>query len=199
VAFEMDEGEPQLAEVIPGNMYLIYDVPEITQSATAPLAEIRDDVTERWRRNEGAKAARAAADRVIARVGKEEGLQQAMTAEEERLPPVDNVNLSRDQISQQGRVPPVLALLFSMAEGTTKKLEMPNDAGWFVLKLDDIEPGEVAEDDPIIASTVTQLGQVVGDEYADQFLAAIQRDMTVERNQVAIDAVSAQLTGLQNN
>ena len=29
-------------------------------------------------------------------------------------------------------------------------------------------------------------------------LAAIQRDMTIERNQVAIDAVSASLTGQQN-
>ncbi len=29
-----------------------------------------------------------------------------------------------------------MALMFSMAEGTVKRLEAPNDNGWFVVKLD---------------------------------------------------------------
>lgn len=198
VAFEMDEGEPQLAEAVPGTTYIVFDVSEITPSRVAPLTEIRGEVAELWRRDEGAKAARAAADRVMSRIAKGQSIQQSLAAEAVSLPPADAVDLTRDEISQQGRVPPVLALLFSMAEGTVKRLEAPDDAGWFVVQLDDIEPGKVSEDDPIIAATMAQLGEASGAEYMEQFLAAVQREVKVERNQVAIDAVSAQLTGAAN-
>src|SRR5690606_16056 len=46
VAFEMEEGEPQLAEIVPGETFLVFDVGDITPSAAAPLAEIRQDVIE---------------------------------------------------------------------------------------------------------------------------------------------------------
>lgn len=198
VAYEMDEGEPQLAETNPGITYVVFDVSEITQSQTAPLAEITGEVTELWRRNEGSKAARNAADRVIGRLGDDQSLQDALQAEDVQLPRADTIDMARDDISRLGSVPPVLALMFSMAQGTTKKLEMPSDAGWFVVQLDDIKPGEVAEDDSIIAATVNQLGEIAGDEYLLQFVTAVEREVNVERNQAAIDALSAQLTGQAN-
>lgn len=198
VAFDMEEAEPQLAELEAGQTFLVFDVADITASATAPLAEIRGDVIAAWRQDEGAKAAKAAADRIMARVQKGTPIAAAVAAEEKAVPAPEPVNLNREELGRQGRVPPSLALFFSMAEGTVKKLEGANDSGWYVIQLDDIEPGAVADNDPIIAATLRQLGQVTGDEYIQQFVRAVQREVGVERNEAAIEAVAAQLTGQSN-
>lgn len=199
VAFDMEEQEPQLAVVTPGESFVVFDVSDITPSAVAPLAEIRDDVIADWRSDEGSKAAKAAADRILARVAKGSTLAQAVAAESKPLPAPQTLNLTRDQLAQQGRVPSQLALFFSMAEGTTKRLEAPSDAGWYVVRLDDIEAPQVAANDPIVLGTIQQLGQIAGNEYTEQFIRAAQREVGVERNQPAIDAVAAQLTGQANN
>jgi peptidyl-prolyl cis-trans isomerase D len=197
VAFDMQEEEPQLAEVVPGQTYVIFDVSDITPSATAPLAEIRNDVIALWRRDQGAKAAKAAADRIEARLGQGSTLAAAVTAEQRALPAPVAVNLTREQLARQGQVPPSLALFFSMAAGTVKKLEAPNDAGWYVVQLAKIEAGQVQANDPLVYSTLQQLGRVSGEEYVQQFVAAVQRDVGVERNETAIKAVAAQLSGTQ--
>jgi len=67
-----------------------------------------------------------------------------------------------------------------------------------VVQLDKVEPGKVEENDPVIAATIRQLGQVAGDEYAEQFMSAVESKIGVERNKVAVASVTAQLTG-QNN
>ena len=199
VAFDMEEQEPQLAVVTPGESFVVFDVGAITPSAVAPLAEIRNDVIANWRSDEGSKAAKAAADRILARMAKGSTLAQAVAAESKPLPAPQTLNLTRDQLAQQGRVPPQLALFFSMAERTTKKLEAPSDAGWYVVRLDDIEAPQVAANDPIVLGTIQQLGQIAGNEYVEQFVRAAQREVGVERNQPAIDAVAAQLTGQASN
>lgn len=199
VAFDMEEQEPQLAVVTPGESFVVFDVGAITPSAVAPLAEIRNDVIANWRSDEGSKAAKAAADRILARMAKGSTLAQAVAAESKPLPAPQTLNLTRDQLAQQGRVPPQLALFFSMAERTTKKLEAPSDAGWYVVRLDDIEAPQVAANDPIVLGTIQQLGQITGNEYVEQFVRAAQREVGVERNQPAIDAVAAQLTGQASN
>jgi peptidyl-prolyl cis-trans isomerase D len=197
-AFEMEEGEPQIAEVQTGQRYIIFDVAEITPSAVAPLAEIRDQVIAVWRRDRGAAAARAAADRVLQRIAAGSTLAAALEAEQPDLPPPGPVNLSREDLARQGQVPPPIALFFSMAKGTVKKLEDRNQNGWFVVQLAGVEPGQVAANDPIVRATLQQLGQVTGEEYVEQFVKAVEREVGVERNQAAIDAVAAQLTGRTN-
>ncbi len=195
-AFLMDEGQPQLAEVVPGQAFLVFDVSNITASAAAPLAEIRSDVVAAWRQTEGAKAARQAADRILDRVAKGGTLAAAIAAENNaavRAP--ESVNLNREEMAKIPQVPSSLALFFSMAQGTQKKLQAPGNAGWYVIQLDKVEAGVVQKGDPIVASTLMQLGQVTGEEYVQQFMAAAQREVGVERNETAIRAVAAQLAG----
>jgi peptidyl-prolyl cis-trans isomerase D len=198
-AFAMEESQPQLAEIVPGETFLIFDVAEVTPSAAAPLAEIRPRVIQDWRRDQGARAARAAADRIIARLGRGTSLAEAISAEERTLPAPQSLALGREELGQLGDVPANLALFFSMAAGTVKKLEAPQDGGWYIVQLDEIEPGEVAANDPIVIATLRQLGTVTGEEYIQQFVKAAEREVGVERNQAAIDAVAAQLTGQQVN
>jgi peptidyl-prolyl cis-trans isomerase D len=196
-AFQMeDEGNPQLAEVVRGETFMVFEVGEITPSATAPLAEIKPELVGAWKLAEGNKAAKAAADRVIKRLGEGESLAAALRAENKPLPPPDSINLTRQELAARGQeVPPPLALFFSMAQGTTKKLEVPGDRGWFVVDLDSIEAGKVDPEDPQLASVESGLGAAAGREYAEQLRQAIREEMKVERNDAAIDAVAKQLTG----
>jgi peptidyl-prolyl cis-trans isomerase D len=199
VAFDMEEQEPQLAEVVPGQSFVVFDVSDITPSAAAPLNEIRSGVIAAWRRDEGAKAARAAADRILARVSGGTSLAEAVAAENKPIPAPQSLNLNREQLAQRGRVPSELALFFSMAEGTVKKLEAPSDAGWFVVQLTGIEAPQIAPNDPIVLDTLRQLSQATSNEYVEQFVNAAQDEVGVERNQAAIDAVTAQVTGQTSN
>jgi peptidyl-prolyl cis-trans isomerase D len=197
-AFAMDEEQPQLAEVVPGKTFVIYEASQIIPSATAPLAEIREQVTADWRKAQGNAAAKQAADRVLKRIKGGATLAGALAAEKRTLPAPDRIDMKREQLTQlarQGRVPAALALLFSMAEGTEKRLEAPNDNGWFVLQLDDIALGEVADNDPLLARSRQELGPTVGGEYSEQLVKAILGELGVERNPTAINAVRNQLAG----
>jgi peptidyl-prolyl cis-trans isomerase D len=195
-AFEMEEGDPQIAALPGGQSFLIYETSRITPSAAAPLAEIRGDVTEAWRRSAGSAAAKAAADRVIGRIAKGQTLAQALAAETVALPAPDAVNLTREELAAQGqKIAPPLALMFSMAKNSVKKLEAPDSAGWFVVSLNSIEPGKVAPNDPIMAQASASLGQLMGREYGDALRAAIRKEVGIERNATAIAAVRKRLVG----
>ena len=201
VAFEMEEGEPQLTETVPGQSFLIFDVSEITPSAAAPLAEIRDTAVLAWRRERGMAGAAAAAARVLARIEAGQTLAAAIAAEGKPLPPAETVNMDRRQLAelgQRGQVPAVLMLMFSMAEGTSKSLAQQNASSWFVVQLGDIATPEIAANAPIVAQTVQQLAGVSSQEYAEQLVKAIEKGLKVETNQSAVDAVTAQLTGRAN-
>ena len=195
-AFSMDEGNPELAEITPNTTYLVYEVGKITPSAAAPLDEIKDTVALAWKKDQGDKAAKQAAERVMQRLAKGEDLLMAMREEKKPLPPPSKVDLTREDLTRSGnRVPSVLALMFSMAQDTVKRLEAPNQNGWFVVRLDTIEPGTLKEDDPKVAQAQRELSQVMGDEFDEQFLHAMEKDVGVEKHQPSIDAVKAQLTG----
>jgi len=198
-AFEMDEGEPQLAEITSGTQFVIYEVADVTASAAAPLAQIRPQVVAAWRRDQAMAAAGAASRRILDRVDKGSNLAEAVAAEETKLPAPESLTLTRQDLARMGgEVPRPLALMFSMAKGTVKRLESPETQAWFVIALDDIEAPEIASDSPAIQQAASALSRSTGEEYAEQFVAAIQSAVKVERNQAAIDAVVAQLTGNTN-
>ncbi|GGD92870.1 hypothetical protein GCM10011515_10740 [Tsuneonella deserti] len=195
-AFEMEEGEPQIAALPGGQSYLVYETSRITPSAAAPMAEIREDVVAGWRRATGSAAAKAAADRILARIAKGQSLSQALAAEKVSLPSPNPVDMSREQLAAQGRqVPPPLALLFSMAKNSVKKLEAPNDIGWYVVSLNSVEPGKIAPSDPIVAQAANSLGQLLGREYGDALRVAIRKEVGVERNPEAVAEVRKRLIG----
>ncbi|MCL4673100.1 MAG: peptidyl-prolyl cis-trans isomerase, partial [Sphingomonadaceae bacterium] len=195
-AFQMEEGEPQIAELVPGELFIVFEANDITPSAAAPLRDIAAQVTADWKRAEGLKGAKKAADRILASVKKGASLPVAMKAENARLTDLDPIDLSREQLAQTGqRVPPPLALMFSMAQGTAKKLEAPNNAGWFLVELEQIQPGKIDAASPVFAQAKRELGQTLGQEYATQLRLALRDEVGVERNQPAIDAVRKQLTG----
>lgn len=194
-AFEMEAGHPQLTEIDPGKTYLVYEAAQITPSAAAPLAEIKDQVASDWRKAQGSLAAKAAAQRVLQRLAGGQDLAAALAVEKITLPPIQPVDMGRDDLSKQPQVPPVLALMFSMAKGTVKRLEAPQGNGWFVVKLDDVSLPPIDANDPLIGATQQQLAGVFGEEYTEELVHAAQRVVGTSKNQAAINAVAKQLTG----
>lgn len=196
-AFAMEqENEPQLAEVEAGKTFVIFDVSDITPSAPAPLNDIKTDVAAAYMLEKGAAAAKAEAQKVLDQAKKGGDLAVILGSLGRPLPPVDKIEMSREQLAARGQqVPPPLALLFSMAEGTAKLLAAPGNRGWYVVALKDIVPGQVAANDPIIAAAQKELGQITGREYAEQLRRAIRAEVGATRNEAAIRAVRAQLDG----
>lgn len=196
-AFQVEEGEPEIGALPDQQTFLLYEVADIIPSAAAPLGEIRGDVVAEWRRVQGDKAAEAAANRILNRVQDGQSLAEAVAAEERQIGAPEQVNYSREELARLGEVsvPAPIALLFGMAEGTTKKLEGQRDQGWYVVDLEDISLEELTANDPLIAQAKTQVGQAWGNEYAEQLIAAMRREVGVERNPDAIAAVRRRLLG----
>lgn len=196
-AFAMEhEGQPQIAGLPGGTRAAVFDVGTIVAATPAPLAEIKATVAADWARNQGAQAAAAAADKVLAALAKKTPLAEAAKSLGVALPTVSPLSFTREQLAQmQGRVPPSLALLFSMAAGTAKKLAAPNAAGWVVVSLDTIEPGKVAPNDPIVQQAAGDLGKATGREYQEQLRAAIAHEIGAKRNPAAVATVRTNLTG----
>ena len=194
----MEEGQPQIAEVETGETFVLFEAASITRSAAPPLAEIREDAIARWKLAEGAKAAKAAAERILKRVDEGSTLAAAVRAEETRLPPPQPLSITREELMQQQRPNPPLALFFAMTEGTAKRLAVPNDGGFFIVSLDEITQANIEDDDPLIAQARSGYGEVLSREYGDQLRVAIRSDVKVERNDDAVASLRREMTGATN-
>ena len=196
-AFQMEEGNPQLAELIPGTQFLVFDVSDVTESAAPPIADVRDQVVLRWRLAEGNKVAQEAANRILEAVRGGASLSDAMREENESLGQIEDVNLRRTELlaSQDRRVPAALVLLFSMAQGSTKVLEDANALGWYVVDLATIETDPIDGNEELLEQTRAQLAPALVAEYNSQLARAIQEEIGVERSEEAIEDVRALLAG----
>lgn len=201
-AFSMDQEQPQVAEVERGKSFVIFDVTAIEPSAPAPLAQIKDDVKLAWAVDAGSKAAKAAALRMQADIRKGKTVEQVLAASGKKLPPPQQVSMSRSTLAaalRSGRqVPPPVSLMFHMAKGTVKVQSAEGERGWFVVQLKDIVPGKV-ESAELVKSTRTELGQQLGQAYADALGKAVRKDVGVKRNAAAIKGVRDQLAGTAAN
>lgn len=198
-AFEMEESEPQLSETVAGEQFIIFDVSQLTRSSAAPLAEIRDQVVTAWRADEGMKRAAAAATRIQRRVEGGATLAAAVSAERISLPGVTPLTISRQEIERQERVTRPTILFFSMAKGTTKALEVPEAGAWYVVQLANVQSESVPANNPRVEAQRAQLRQLLPDEYTQQFIAAMRREVDVEIDDEAVSALAALLGGTSGN
>lgn len=197
-AFQMEESEPQLAEVVPGKQFVIFEVARVNEAAAPPLAEVKAEAEAAWRRAQGAKLARAAADRITAKVRGKTTLAAALAAEGKPYE-LEPINLERRALlARQGaNVPPPLVLMFSMAEGSVKVLEGPRNIGWYVVALDEIATDPVDRAPGLLEQTRAQLAPTLTEEYRRQAAAAMRKELGTTRNDAAIEAVRKQLAGEQ--
>lgn len=198
-AFQMEESEPQLAEIVPGEQFVIFEVARVDEAAAPPLKDVREQAVAGWKRTIGAKFAREAADRITAKVRDKTALTAALAAEGKPGFEREVIDLERRELlaRRQGNLPPALVLMFSMAEGSVKVLEAPRDLGWFVVSLDDISTEGVDDEPDLVRQTRQQFAPALTSEYRRQALAAMRKELGTTRNEPAIAAVRKQLAGEQ--
>jgi len=196
-AFGMDhEGQPQISELVAGKSFVIFDVTKIVPAAPAPLDQISAQVMADIQLEKGSVAARAAAMKLLAAGKKGADLAAEVAKLGVALPPVQQMNLGREEImSRGGQIPPAVAMFFGMAPGTTKLIPIAGNKGFMAVQLKTITPGTVAANDPLVGQVKGELNNLAAREQAESLRRAIRTEVKVERNESAIKTVAATLAG----
>lgn len=188
--------DPQLIPLGSEGAFALVKTDRIVAAAPRPLAEIRQGVADDLVRSRQLDGARRTANAILAKVNKGMPLAQAMQESGLNLPPLQPLDASRGQLSQMGdQLPPPVRLMFSMAEKKAKTVPAPQGGGYWIVWLDDIEEGNAKGNADLIAQTRGGLAQLIGNEYVEQFAAAARKAVKVKRNEAAIAALKAQLSG----
>lgn len=191
------EGEGQLATITENEKFAVFAVKSIVAAAPPPFAEIRAGLLADWRLAEGQKVARDKARAIVKAV---EGGKDLATAAREAGPNVGSVQTiggSRAELGQNGQpVPPELALLFSMAQGSVKTLELPGNRGWMVIALGEVDRPNPKDIDPARVAAIAQpLGPAFGNELVGQLVAEAKRRAGVKINKDLLEQLRKELTG----
>ncbi|KQM65101.1 peptidylprolyl isomerase [Sphingomonas sp. Leaf17] len=199
-AFGAEEGDsPQLVQIGEDGRFALVGVGRIVPAAPRPLAQIRAQVLADVTADRAQQAARKVASEAVARLNKGAPLAQVLQQTGLALPAPRPLSIARAQIAQRQGVEPALALLFSMAPNTSKMLEAPDNAGWLIVKLDAIQPGNAAGNAGILAATRNDLGRSIGREYVEQFARAVRADVKAKTDPAAVARVKAALLGQSGN
>ncbi|QJQ32826.1 hypothetical protein GV829_10550 [Sphingomonas lacunae] len=195
-AFSGHEGDAgQLIQIEENRRFALVEVAQLVPAAPPPLASIREAVVADWRRNEGAKVARAKARQILAAVEGGQSLAAA-TAAAGVSTSVQTISGRRINLNQTGqRVPPEITLLFSMPQGSTRTLELPAGAGWMVLHLARSIRGNAAEAPELIQSVQQQFRDPLGGELIESIVAAARAAFPVTLDREALATLRAEMTG----
>ncbi len=170
----------------------------IVAAAPAPLASIRDRVSADWVERSGVEA------RPAARAGhRDQGGRGSPLAEAAKGTPVpvrvEAVGARRIQLSQfKGNVPAPIAMLFSLGEGKARMVAGPQGEGFYIVKVNRIIPGNALNQPSLIVQTQQQMQDALSQEYGAQFLNAMRQTVGVKRNEKAIAATKARISGSGN-
>lgn len=198
-AFGSEEGDPpQLVSIGRDGDFALVGLARIVPAAPRPLLAIRAAVLQDFGLDRARAAARKLAGQIVAKANAGTPLAQAVAgAGVAGLPPVKPVNATRGELAAApgGQPPAALVLLFSMNQGATRLLEAPGNAGYFLIHVDRIEPGNAAGNTQVIAATRDGIGRVTGREYVEQFAGAVRAQLGVKIDNAAVARVKAELAG----
>jgi peptidyl-prolyl cis-trans isomerase D len=196
-AFQLDPGgDAQLIELEEGKRFALIAVADLDEAAPAPLAEIRQIVTQQWALSEGNKKAKAVAEQVRKAVTGGQALTAALAAAGINGARVESIASTRGELNKEGKqAAPPLALMFAMKKGTAKALQASGDRGWFVVHLNDVIRGDASGDVERVDANRAELSTLLAQEYAAQLIAAAKKEVGVERNEGAIKTLRNSLTG----
>ena len=188
-------GEAQLITIKENEQFAIVDAGKIIPAAVPPLASIKDRVIADWKRAEGSRKARELARKISDRVNKGATLEDAIKAEGAKTASIQRIGAKRGEVeAAQGKAPSEIALLFSMTPQSSKTLELPNNAGWMVIHLNETKRGN-AKNEPQLATAIQQqMSQSLGSDYSAQVLADARKVIGIRRNEEAIAALKKDLS-----
>lgn len=192
--------DPQLIPIGEDGGFALIKTERVIASAPRPPAEVREPLVRDYLRDRRLQAARKAAAAILADIEKGTPIADAMRNSGLALPPLQPLDASRGQLAQMGdRLPEPVRLMFSMAANKAKITQSPSGDGYWIVRLDQIESGNAADNKELVNQTRDQIGQMVGQEYVQQFANALRKSVGVKLNDAAIARLKAQLTGQGGN
>jgi peptidyl-prolyl cis-trans isomerase D len=193
--FEMAPNDPPEVVSLPGEAgYAIVSPGQVVPAAPSPLASIRARVAADWIYSEAAKRAQAAARQIEAKANGNMSLADAIKSVGAPIPPSRPVAARRIQIADpQGNVPPALKILFTAGAGKARMAPNPGGGGFFIVKVNKIIPGNALSSPGLITQVQGELSEATAQDYAQQFLADMKRQLKAKRNESAIQGFKARL------
>lgn len=191
------EGEGHIATLVENERFAVYAVKSIVAAAPPPFAQIRGDLLSEWRFAQGQKVARDKARTIAKAVEGGKSLADAVAAAGPNIGNAQTIGGRRAELGAGGKpVPPELALLFSMAKGSVKTLEIPGNRGWMVIALTDVQRPDPKSIEPQRVAAIAQpLAPAFGNELIEQLAAEAKRRIGVTINNDLVNQLRAELTG----
>jgi peptidyl-prolyl cis-trans isomerase D len=188
------DDDAQLVPITPDQRYALIAPGQIIAAAPPPLAEVKPLVQAQYKLNAGNEKAKALAEQIRAKVAKGTKLADAIAQAGVRLPAPQTLGGRRADIMRGEQRPPAeVAILFSMAENSVKTLPISGGRGYFVVQLTKIERGDAKGNPELLAQVRDQMGDVIGQEYGEQFERAVEKELDVTRNPNAVAQVRSAL------
>jgi peptidyl-prolyl cis-trans isomerase D len=193
--FEIAPNDPPEIVTLPGDAgYAVVSPSQVVAAAPAPLASIRDQVSNDWINDQATQRARAAATQIAAKANGSISLAEAMKGIGAALPPVQPIAARRLQIADaQGNIPAPLKILFTVGAGKSRLEPNPQGGGFFIVKVNKVTPGNALLSPSLITQMQGELSQAMSQDYAAQFVADLKRQMKAKRNDSAIQAFRTKL------
>ncbi len=188
--------DPQLAPVDQDGSFAVVSLDRVLPSAPPALATISNLVIRDFAINRALKKARTIAVGIVAKTNKGVPLSQAIAQSPIKLPDARPIASSRAQLANDPKgAPAPLVLMFSMANKTAKLLEAPNQTGYYVIYLDQIERAGSVENPQLMQAMRGDLSKLVGREFVQQFVAATRKEVGVKKNDALIATTRKDLVG----
>lgn len=194
--FDMEgDDDPQFVALKQQEQYALLDVTDIKEPAPPPLEKVKPVIVQQYMVSQGAKKAKALADKLKGQIDKSEkedgskaqAFAKALSGAGVRLPPAQNIAGRRADLLRQDKRPPAeVSILFAMAPSTVKIMPIPNDQGYFLIMLNSITEGDAAKVPGLVDRVRGDITNVVASEYGDQFERAIERELGIKRNAAAL-------------
>jgi peptidyl-prolyl cis-trans isomerase D len=193
--FQMSQDDDaQLIPIKPDQRYALAAPAEIRAAAPPPLEKVKPLVVAQYKLTQGSAKAKALAEQIRAKVAKGMKLADAVSQAGVALPAPQTVGGRRADIMREGQRPPAeVAIIFSMAANSVKTLPIGQDRGYFVVQLNGIKHGDAGGQTALLNQVRSQLSDVVGQEYAQQFERAVEKQLGVTRNPSAVADVQRAL------
>ena len=193
--FEIAPNDPPEIISLQGDSgYAVVSPEQVVPASPAPLASIAAQVTGDWINDQATKRAETAAKQIAAKANGNVSVAEAMKGVGVALPPSRPLQARRIQIADaQGNVPAAMKILFTVGAGKARMAANPQGGGFFVVKTTKVTPGNALMSPGLIGQVQGELSQAASQDYADQFIADMKREMKAKRNQEAIEAFRARL------
>jgi peptidyl-prolyl cis-trans isomerase D len=193
--FEIETNDPPEIVELPNNQgYAMVSPGQVVAAAPAPLAQVHDQVANDWINSKATERARAIAAQIESKVEHGVPLAQAVKESGSPLPPVQPVAARRIQIANaQGNVPAALKILFTLGQGKSHMIADPQGRGFIIVKVNKIVPGNALLAPGLIAQMQNELQQGLSEDYAQEFVAAMRKEIGAKRNDAAIQALKKRM------